>query len=143
MTSLNLNQLNLLEKREAIFSNKVKGGNQFIFKIDGIIFIYIGFIFFLLYKIFFQNFKNTKNKLFKLFESKLFLLGLFFIFLIYIHLKSYKSTTIVEKEKVNRFRIAIHLGIVATIIALFDYLEIVIAPFFLVSFIVYFLNLPV
>ena len=46
-------------------------------------------------------------------------------------------------ELKNRFERAIHLGIIASFIALLDKMGIIIGQFFFISFLVYFLNSPV
>ena len=115
---------------------------NFVLKIDGILLLY--FIFFSLL-IYFNIFNNDNIKKILLTHSKtlFFKLGLLIAFGICIYIYNYQPRNDIEKRKKNRFERAIHLGIIASFIALLDKMGIIIGQFFFISFLVYFLNSPV
>ena len=109
-------------------------------KIDSMIIIYFAYFCFFAYYFFIENKNNTRNKLFKISTSKALLIGLLFVVFLHLYFNTIQAEDNIEKKKITKFKNAIHLGLIASIMALLDRLDIIMGQFFVISFVYYFMG---
>ena len=124
------------------YNSKFKSINmsKFVPRIDSMIIIYvIYFVFFAYYFIFENNYK-ARTTLISVTESKAVIIGLLCVIFLHLYFNSLEARNDVERAKIQKFRDGIHLGIIASVIALLDRMDIVMGQFFVISFIYYFMG---
>lgn len=86
--------------------------------------------------------KDKKNKMLKLFHGKIFIISILIITVIctYILFFMNKDNSI-EKKQERRIKEAVKHALIGFLIALMAYLDMVIAPFYLILYVSYFLHM--
>ena len=114
--------------------------NSFIPRIDSMLIIYVIYFLFFAYYFMFKNNNKARTTLIGVAESKAVIIGLLGIIFLHIYFDSLVPKNNIESAKIQKFRDAIHLGIIASVIALLDRMDIVLGQFFVISFIYYFMG---
>ena len=114
--------------------------NTFVPRIDSMIIIYVIYFVFFAYYFIFNNNDKARTTLVNVAESKAVFIGLLCVIFLHLYFNSLVARNHLEKAKIQKFRDAIHLGIIASVIALLDRMDIVMGQFFVISFIYYFLG---
>ena len=114
--------------------------STFVPRIDGMLIIYVIYFIFFAYYFIFENKDRARTTLISITESKAVIIGLFGIIFLHLYFDSLVAENHVERAKIQKFRDGIHLGIIASVIALLDRMDIVMGQFFVVSFIYYFMG---